>query len=164
MFKALSDLQSVKAVDELSIDFSEMQHIEVMGALVVSAGVRRVQEERSAIGLSPAKVIGRSAAKPGHDFARFLRMWDVMGNAPGTAGEFRLSRGHLPITRLSYSELRRESGGFDPIRSELVLKVSAHLAQSLVAGHGDDELHDVITHSISELLRNVVEHSRSDDA
>jgi hypothetical protein len=164
VFKTLAELQAALLVGDLRIDVSEMQHIEVMGALLLGAGVRRARAERSALGLPPPRIVGKSLAKSGHDFAKFLRLWDLMEGGSDQAGEFRLSRGHLPISRLSYSQLRRESGGLDPIRSELVLRVSAHLAESLVSGHGDDELHDVITHSISELLRNVFEHSQSDDA
>lgn len=132
--------------------------------LLVGSAIRALRERTLPDG-TPARVnvSGVDTTRQGHEYARNMGFWHSLGLEE-------LSHEHLPpsglrfvrIRRLSVAEMTRQCGGVDPIRSELVARQAAELATVLTGGKDDTDFWQATEYTIRELLRNAIEHSRSD--
>lgn len=77
-------------------------------------------------------------------------------------GEAKGSDRYLPITILTVAELNREAGQQGKEVGEVIEERSRHLAQVLTQ-QCEGPLIDMLTYTLREVIRNVVEHSQSKD-
>jgi len=142
---------------ELVLDFSQTSHFEPFGMLYMGSAVRRLQHRVALAGgrvTVPAEGLGYGG------FAGHMGFWQSIGSPLGRpinspAG----SESYLPITRLDIGAMFQESGG-DPRGSGLVESEAARLAR-ILCNPFSEVLHEALTYSLRELIRNVIEHAMS---
>lgn len=156
--RVIAEFRTFWLSPELIVDVSAVQQIDLLGAMLLSSAIRQCNRLRTQHQLVATQIRGIGHSQ-GHEYASWMRLWDAINENHPRLLDRQVSRGHLPITRIKLDALYREAGGYDPIRSEVVLRMAAHFAKTLTAEHPDQDTERVLEHAISELLRNVIEHS-----
>lgn len=87
----------------------------------------------------------------------FHSVYQKFGNRPGEATG---SSTYVPITNLNVKELRLESYEKSEVVQETIERKSIELSE--VLSRGNKKLHKILSYSIRELMRNIVEHSDSE--
>ena len=143
------------------LDFSETQHFEPFGMLILGSAIRRLKERK--VGGKPVEVSlqGKSYAKQGHDYARRLGFWWSIGDDADLPTVKRNASGAtIPVTRLDYDALFKEAGFRDPIRAEVVSAAAGSIATTLCASSKKTPLWLALEYCFREMFRNAFEHSR----
>lgn len=158
------ELDSLPSAEAYELDFSDVQHIEPFGALVVASAIRRLRERTLANGGNPAvQIVGKDLSKQGHAYAHRLGFWWSIGDDTGMPSVMKSSsETTIPITRINYDELFKQAGYRDPIRAEVVGDAAATLATTLSGGREKTSLWLTLEYCFREMFRNVFEHGRTD--
>lgn len=158
------DLNTLPAADEYQLDFSQTQHFEPFGMLLIGSAIRRLQDRTRQNGDKAAVTIhGRSFDKQGHQYAHRLGFWWSVGDdamLPSVKTE--ATTVSIPITRLSYKDMFQKAGNRDPIFSDDVANAAADLATTLNGNPDPSPLWIALEYCFREMIRNAFEHGRTD--
>jgi len=151
-----NELNALPLQEECVVDLSAMGRIEPFGMLVCSSILRkfvRVQKE-----------FGATFSAVGHtenSYAAHMGFYQAFGLDHGKKpGEARGGQNYLPITRLSVNALH-QAAGYRPV-GESVEKEAARISQVLLQ-KTDGPAVSRVKYALTEIMRNVVEHSRADE-
>lgn len=146
------------------LDFVAMQHCEPFGLLLLGAAIRSLRMRDVSPGTPvTVTILGRTDhGSQGHGFAKDMGFWWSIAEDKERPVNLRSASEHyVRVDRISVSQLYREAGGADPIRSEIVSRKAAELAKVLARG-GSGPVWQALEYSFREMLRNAIEHSQSD--
>jgi hypothetical protein len=137
------------------IDFSQLSWIEPFGMLYFARQLRAFVDARK-----PAKC--RVAGHEKHGYAAHMGFFQSFGlNFGKDAGEAPGSTAYIPITELKLRELHVEAGQRQLEVQEIIEERCSRLA-TVLSRSKDGPLHETLTFSLREILRNVAEHSNAD--
>jgi hypothetical protein len=150
------DLNYIEQVDEYIFDFGEERWFPPFSMLFLSMVLREFRQ----------KFVGSSFSARNHEhhgyaahFGFFQSFGLGFGNHPGEADG---SMNYLPIQKLNIAEIREEAWEAHKEVGDIVEQKSGELATMLTRSDSGN-LHDTLTYSIREIIRNVAEHSEADD-
>ena len=151
----VSSFDALTENDEYVFDFSAMGWSDPAGMLYVSTGMKHLARR-----LPQATFYSRGHESKGYQaHMGFFQAFGLdHGNKPGQANG---SHDYLPITELKIDDIYRSAidGGVNV--GEIVEEDAARLA-ALLSRTSSGDLFGAIKYSFRELLRNAVEHSKSD--
>ena len=148
-------LWALRVSDSVVFDCSKVQHVEPFTMAYVSTEIRRFQEVNS--GLRIDFVDYEKSSYAAH--MGFFKAAGVnFGKAPGQA---RGGVNYIPLTILKVSDIEREAADSYEQVGEVIERRSSDLAKMLTQ-KDSGEIVDVLTYSLREIMRNVVEHSGSE--
>lgn len=152
----------LRDADHYTINVAAIQHFEPIAMLLLGSALRELQQRDD--GKVHVEFVGRDdIQRQGHAYAARMGFWWSIGEDPEPPiRSTNPSGATIPITRVLYSDLFRQSGGRDPVRSGLVSKAAAQAATSLCGSDKPSPLWDALEYSLREMFRNTFEHSRSD--
>lgn len=148
-------------LDNLSIDEEftlrmDLNTVEPFGMLLMSSKLRRFIDDnkRKDVKFSRAYgVLNTYAAHMGFYQAANLKI----GNEPGEASG---SSTYLPITDILVSDIRNEAATKKEHHGQIVTQKSIEIAN--IISRGNSNVREKLAFAIREIIRNVVEHSRSE--
>ncbi|GAD61993.1 sensor histidine kinase [Aquipseudomonas alcaligenes] len=148
------DLASISDVENIAVDFSGVGHVEPFAMLVASSEIQRAVARNR-----PAKFECRNHEKMTYAaHMGFFKAFGIdFGNNPGQA---KGSSRYLPLTILKCDELRHQALTEGTEVGNIIEEKSKHLASMLCNGASGD-IHDTLSYSLREIMRNVVEHSEA---
>jgi hypothetical protein len=150
-----NDLDTLWPQNHYVFDFSFMDWVEPFALLFISSKIKKLRHDMPR---------ARFSAK-GHDnnsYAAHMGFFRLFGLPFGKEpGEARGNESYLPITVLKAEDLRRKAAESHSAVGSVIEKRSRSLAQVL-ARQDDGDLVDILSYSFTEILRNVIEHSKSD--
>lgn len=140
---------------EVTYDYSHMTHFEPFGMLLLGSKIRKIQRESPGVNF-----YDRDYKK--HGYAAHMGFFQSVnqdyGNKPGEANG---SGNYVPITEIRIKDLRIESYEKSEEIQDTIERKSISLSK--VLSQGNIVLQEVISYSIRELMRNIVEHADSED-
>lgn len=144
-------LDSIEMDEECSFDYSSVTFFEPAGMLLCSAKIRQFIELHPNIRFSNTGFHQHTYAA---NMGFFQSVYQDYGKSPGEAPG---NVNYLPISRINVSEVRRRAR----TDSKHIVDTLEEEAQrlSVVLSRNDSILKTLLTYTIRELLRNVVEHS-----
>lgn len=150
-----SSLSAAPLSNSYIVDLSAITHAEPFGMLLASAALRRFAEAHRARG---AQLKARGYEKNSYiaHMGFFQSFGLPVGKAPGEAGG---SATYLPITRVDLATVLR--AGNAPTQIDAVTHHSAQLT-SMLLRQDSGPAYSRVLYSFREMIRNVVDHSRSD--
>jgi anti-sigma regulatory factor (Ser/Thr protein kinase) len=149
------ELSRLEAEGDYVFDFGQVGHTDPFGLLLVADTISRFKSEqlvydctsRNHERLTYQSVMGFfRACGFDHGYAP--------GEAPGGSN-------YLPITNLSIAGLRQEARE-QSIAVESVIEDHAHRMAEVLTCQADGDLCTALTYALREVIRNVLDHSRSD--
>lgn len=149
------ELEKLPDGEDYMFDFGVMRRFPPFSMLLLSSMLKNFKKTRP----SGQR---RSMNHENHGYAAHFGFFQSFGlkhgNVPGQALG---SSKYIPITELSVAEVCQEA--FDRYLEvgDVVEERATELAKILTQNDTDD-LHDTLTYSIREIMRNVIEHSKSD--
>lgn len=141
--------------DEVNLNVQHMGKVEPFGMLLVTAKLRKIRQN-----IPHAKCfISGYQNKSYAAHMGFFKSFNVeFGNSPGEANG---NANYIPITCLDVRELRKESYATDNgVVQNVIEKKSLNLAKVLT--RGNETVEEIVTYSIREIMRNIVEHSTAE--
>lgn len=143
-----------EGVKEVVFDHQFLGTVEPFGMLLAGSKIREIYHEYK-------DVIDFSDKNYKHnDYAAhmgfFQSVYQDYGNKPGEANG---SSTYVPITQLDVRKLKLESYEKSEVVQETIERKSIELAR--VLSRGNIKLRKILSYSIRELMRNIVEHSES---
>lgn len=130
--------------------------VEPFGMLLTAAKLRQFIKKRGGEGITFKGELFSAS-----DYAAHMGFYQSFGldfgNQPGRVNG---NSSYIPITSIDVPNIRQEAEKNREHPGKTVTDKSAQLAR--VLSRGDDEIIECLTFSMRELMRNVVEHSRSD--
>lgn len=146
-------LEDLALADEYVFDFSQFVYAEPFGMLyaaaIVSAFVDRRHATLTGINL-------QNCGYQGH-MGFFQSLGIEHGNKPGDAPG---GTNYLPVTSISIAELKAEAIRQNLAVGDIVQRDAERMAERLTRSSRGD-FFDIISYSIREMIRNVVEHSEA---
>ncbi|WP_232299567.1 ATP-binding protein [Pontibacillus chungwhensis] len=144
----LSDYQ------ELAFDYKYMSTFEPFGMLLASSKIRSIQRQYPHLNFFDSEF-------KQHDYAGHMGYFKSFGQDFGKdPGEAWGSNRYIPVTRLNIKDLRIESYQHTEEVQDTIVRKSNECAK--VLSQGKQSLYEILSYSIRELMRNIVEHSDSD--
>lgn len=148
-------LYELPTSDVYVIDFARLSWIEPFGMLYFARQLRAFADERK-----PGKC--RAVNYERHSYAAFMGFFKAFGlafgNAPGsTPGTDR----YIPLTEIVIRDLHVEAGQGSMDVREVIESKSRQMAAVLARGEAG-RVHETLSFSLREILRNVVEHANAD--
>jgi anti-sigma regulatory factor (Ser/Thr protein kinase) len=141
-------------VDKVVFDYGKMSTFEPFGMLLVSSKIRELKRIYS-------DITYYTKAHKHHGYAAHMGYFQSAGQPFGKKpGEAEGNDRYIPITALKVKELRLESYQQTEEIQDTIVRKANDLAQ--VLGQGNDTLVEVLSYSIRELMRNIVEHADSE--
>ena len=148
----LGELRSCPDVSRYCIDLSGLRYVSPFGMLVCSLALRRFRTSRPDCDFDVISGEGQDYA--GH--MGFFQAFGVeVGKAPGEAAG---SDRYLPVTLLDLEQLRDEARQNLTAVQNVIEARASELATMLVRGE-DPDLTDTLGYAMTEMFRNVLEHS-----
>lgn len=149
-----ADLDTSTEEDELIVDFSRMGRVEPFSMLFVARRLRTFEVDNRNVEVSYRNYDSKSYV--GH--MGFFKAFGLdFGKAPGEATG---NKTYLPITIYRTQSIRDEANKEWKQEQDIVENKSEELAK-ILSQQESGNLVDVLTYSIREIVRNVVEHSGS---
>ena len=147
-------LYDLPEADEYVFNFQNLEWFEPFSLLYLSSEIQLIRDKYSTKKFKAINHLTKSYA--GH-MGFFKAFGCNFGNIPGqTAG----NRNYIPITIYNCELLRREAAkGYEKVGQ--FIENNASKAASLLTRTNSGEIYDVLTYSIREIIRNVIEHSES---
>lgn len=144
----------VEEADEYIIDFADVGIIEPFGLLLVSSEIQRLIQHHPN---SKCHFINYKRMTYAGTMGFFKAFGCEFGKAPGEAlGSSR----YIPINILNSDEMRRAAEADDKQVGEVIEEKSKKLS-NLLCGASEGDINDTLTYSIREIIRNIIEHSES---
>jgi hypothetical protein len=143
--------------DTYKFDFGRSDWFEPFGMLYFGLKLRQARAQRKSARFQATNYVGASHAYAAH--MGFFRMFGLKhGNQPGEAPG---SSQYVPITSLDVGSLRAEAV---ELRQDVqtVIEGKSKELSTMLTREGGTDLHSTLSYSLREILRNVVEHSQSD--
>lgn len=152
--KFCNELDILPKSDQYIFDWGNMNFVEPFGMLLIGAKIRQLMAKYPSSEYLDRDFKGNSYAANMGFFKSILQNY---GKAPG---ELRGNINYIPINSINVADIQKKSFEgrehvVDTIERE-ALKISQVLCKK------DDGILDVLTYSIREIMRNVIEHSQSD--
>lgn len=148
--------------EDVYFDFFQTKMFNPMPMLVIGDFISRVGFQRKAIGRRTVITNHQDKTYAGTmGFFKYINEAFPIGKAPGEAPG---SANYHPITKLSMTDLRNNylaEGKYTGEDGDMLESEAARFSRTL--DRGNEELHKILTYSIREILRNVPEHSETDD-
>lgn len=168
---------------------SDLQHVPPFGMLFLSACIRRYRrrvfgvfpigvqssmleadaqrDQRAYLAAARNPLLGGGSVdvKPNlqNGYAGHMGLWQSLGVSEGKAvGEAAGSAHYLPITRIVIDDLLSDASKRRAEIGDVIYDRADDLAE-VVARSSDGAMHSTLAYSIRELMRNVAEHSNSQD-
>lgn len=149
------DLERLPAADNYIFDFAQTGRIEPFAMLFLSSEFQRARSNRP-----DARFTVRNHTKC--TYAAHMGFFKAFGLDFGKApGEAAGSGTYLPITIYDTGQIRKDARNNSVAVGEFIENKSAEMA-AILARSRSGHLFDVLTFSIREIIRNVVEHSEAD--
>ncbi|WP_110933797.1 sensor histidine kinase [Paenibacillus bouchesdurhonensis] len=147
------ELELLEDADVYNVDCRSLGNVEPFGMLLIGSRLRQLIKDKKEKG---AKFFARNYEH--NDYAAHMGFFKSVqlnyGNAPGEA---KGSSTYLPITKIDVQELITES---HERREHVVDTIEGRTRQlSKVLSCGNKNIEGVLTYSIREIMRNVLEHS-----
>lgn len=169
-------LSSDRLARDLLLDMSTVQHAPPHGMLLAASCIRRLKRRHLATDYSENPLLARltlpdriGIAQPpvrheinrNNTYLAHMGFWQAIGEDYGKQpGEAAGSERYLPITMLSCQQLRQEAWSRSVEVGDVIVNRAERLAEILAQGaHACVET--TLQYAIRELLRNIIEHSRS---
>lgn len=148
-----ADLQGVsKAI----FNFSNMNKVEPLAMLLFSSRMRSMRKKYP---LVPFIALGFE----NNSYAAHMGLFESFGlNYGKQPGEARGSHTYIPLTNINVTQLKKESYDTDQGIVQKVIERKALEMARILCGSNDDILNSIYQ-CLREILRNIVEHSDSDD-
>lgn len=152
--KFASQLRSLPPADEYVFDFEKVRWVPPFSLLYISSEVQRCVDRFSSASFSVSNHQHMTyAAHMG-----FFKAFRVdFGKAPGEAPG---SQTHIPITLFECDQLRQEAAESHVDVAETIESRSQDIS-SILCRKDSGDLFDSLAYSLREIMRNVVEHSES---
>lgn len=148
-------LDSIEKADNYCFDYKRLSLVEPFGMLLAGAKIRQFMKERDS-----SKYSDKNFKQ--HKYAANMGFFQsVMQDYGREPGELPGNNNYIPITKLNVSALYKESSKDREHVVDTVERESKRLAT--VLAKGNKTLQTILTYSIREIIRNVVEHSKSED-
>lgn len=141
-------------IDDFVFDFDDVGNVEPFGMLLIGAKIRQFREKRSNSNFTAINYSN-------NDYAAHMGFYKSLGLDYGKApGEAKGSNTYLPVTKLDVSEIREESRS----NIEHIVDTVERRAEAIATVLSCDNLDvkEVLTYSIREIMRNVIEHSEAE--
>jgi len=143
-----------EGLKEVVFDYQYLKTVEPFGMLLVGSKMRELYHKYN----ETVAFVDRNYKQ--HDYAAhmgfFQSIYQDFGNKPGEANG---SSSYVPITHLDVKQLKIESYENSEVVQETIERKSIELAR--VISRGNNKLKKILSYSIRELMRNIVEHSES---
>ncbi|MEK4086297.1 ATP-binding protein [Psychrobacillus sp. FSL K6-1415] len=162
----LVDLTAINAIEfcdnehnyeglkEVVYDHQFLGTVEPFGMLLVGSKIREIFHQNPDVSFSDKNYEHNDYAA---HMGFFQSIYQDFGNKPGEANG---STTYVPITRLEVKELRLESYEKEEVVQETIERKAIGLSK--VISRGNEKLQSILSYSIRELMRNIVEHSESE--
>lgn len=145
-----------KDYSKVNLDVHQMGNVRPFGMLLVSAKLRNIRLNNSHASFSLTGYDNKTYAAHMGFFKSFNADF---GKSPGEANG---NGNYIPITCLNVRELKLEAYDSDNgVVQNVVERKSRELAKVLT--RGNLEIEEIVTYSIREVMRNIVEHSTADE-
>lgn len=148
-------IKNIGEYNKIIINFESLGFIEPFSIALISCELKRFIELRKNTEFSFINYEGKSY--PAH-MGFFKAIGVDYGNNPGQA---RGSHNYIPLTIFKVNELKKEARIYDHI-GELIEEKANNMAKLLLREESGD-LVDTLTFALREVMRNVVEHSSSEE-
>jgi hypothetical protein len=147
-------MAGIEDAEEYVFDFKSTQNTEPFAMLLISSEIRRLIRNKP-----DAKVL---CANFKHmNYAAHMGFFQAFGLDHGKApGEAKGSPRYIPMRIFDSATLEREAATKGIEVGEEIEANSSQMA-SLLCGERDDAMHETLTYSMREIMRNVIEHSES---
>ncbi|MFC0349101.1 hypothetical protein [Undibacterium danionis] len=153
--KAAKELRLLPEHSSYLIDFSKLSWFEPFGMLYFARQLRDFADSRKP---ATCQAVGHEK----HGYAAYMGFFRTFGLEFGNeVGEAPGSSAYIPITELKIRELHLEAGQSQREVQEIIEMRCAKLA-TVLARNANGALHETLTYSLREILRNVTEHSNAD--
>jgi len=154
-----STIDSVSLADKYVFNLGGLGYVEPFGMLLCASLIRRFIRERTVT--AGRDLDFRAIGHQDNSYAAHMGFYHSFGLSYGKEpGQASGSASYLPITRLRLSALRA-AAGYQPLGAEI--EREAHrLAHVLLQG-ASTAATELVAYAILEMMRNVPEHSESDD-
>jgi len=140
--------------EEVVFNYGDMNTFEPFGMLLIGSKIRQFKKQYPQITFYNHKF-------KHHDYAGHMGYFQSFGQNFGKKpGEAWGSKRYIPITHLKVKELRIESYEQTEEIQETIYRKSKEMAN--VLSQGNSTLSEVLSYSIRELMRNIVEHADSE--
>ena len=145
-------LDTIEDDEKFTFDFGGLATVEPFGMLLVGAKIRQFMDR-----FPDAKYYDRNFKH--HSYAANMGFFKSMYQDYG--GTLYGNNHYIPITKIEVSKLIKKSAEKREHVVDTIERESARLSQ--VLSNNNDELKKTLTYSIREIMRNIVEHSESDN-
>ncbi|MBV6829747.1 hypothetical protein [Xanthomonas euvesicatoria] len=150
------DLASIEGARAITAEFGGEGSIEPFAMLMISSELQRAAK-RNGVESFQCKNHERMT------YAAHMGFFDAFGYSDGPRKPGNKSGGshHLPVNILNCEQLRDQAVSEGTEVGNVVESKSKHLA-AMLCGSDQGDLFDTLSYSIREIIRNVVEHSQSE--
>lgn len=152
-----SSLSSITEAEEYELDFMYLSWIEPFALLYVANSIKNFV----AINENASFSVINLGHQQAHSYAAHMGFFQFIGaNYGNKPGEAKSNNRYVPITFINSSEIISEANKSYQEVGEVIEKRSRQLSRILTLAEGG-ELEETLTYSFREIIRNVVEHSKS---
>ncbi len=148
-------IEELETCDNYIYDYKYSSTFEPFGMLLVGAKVRQFYNRNKDAEHVDINFQGKSYAA---HMGFFQSVYQDFGNKPGQASG---SNTYVPITKIDLKVLRKHSVTSSEAIQQTIENEAVKLASIL--SRGNKKLNSTLTYSLRELMRNVEEHSNSDN-
>lgn len=150
-----TDLAKIEGARSITAEFGGEGSVEPFAMLMISSELQRAAERNNV----------ESFRCKNHErmtYAAHMGFFNAFGyhDAPRKPGNSNGNSRHLPVNILSCEALRDEAASEGTEVGNIIESKAKHLAEML-CGADSGDLFDTLSYSIREIIRNVVEHSES---
>lgn len=150
-----ANLRDVADGQDCDIDFSGMRWIEPLSALIASSEISRQKSLRRFNALRVRNVPVGSYANNFGFFQSFLGSSPRLGKVGDGSGSY------APIRVFLAEDVRRMADQQGVETGEVMEQLADELA-SILCQESNEDVHETLTYSMREIMRNVIEHSQAD--
>jgi len=148
--------------ENVTIDFSELHFSRPYSMLCVGSYIKRFVHERKTCGLETYQA-GIDASTSAHSYLMHIGFFDYIGLKLGKKiGEASGSNTYFPIHKISHDELLiKQSPPYTTLAD--VIHIESKSLAKVILGNASKESLLVISYCLREIIRNVFEHSGSEN-
>jgi hypothetical protein len=149
-----SELSTSELDNDCVFDFKQVKTCDPFPMLMVSSVLRRARKQHADYNWKVRNC--------DNTYAQHMAFFSSSGISIGKApGEARGNSNYLPINKLSIKDLQEANEGRMAYIEELIEEKAKEMA--VVLSRSDKELQNILTYLLREMIRNIPEHSDSDE-